>query len=86
MTTQTNNLKKGKKLAVKFVLEKFLNENATRKNTLAIDNDEKHAFLGVGKVLTILDYCCQETLSVISAVKFAGNLTIFDLFMSSSAR
>ena len=43
-----------KKKGVKFVLEKFLNENATRKKIpqrLIKRNDEKHAFLAVGKVL-----------------------------------
>ena len=38
-------------------------------------------FLAVGKVLTIL--LLSKSFSVISGVKFAGNLTIFYLFVSS---
>ena len=31
-------------------------------------------------------YCCQETFSEISGVKFAGNLTILDLFVCAIVR
>ena len=49
------NFKNKKKKGVKFVLEKFLNENAIRKKKSFLKtNDKKHAFFAVGKVLTIL--------------------------------
>ena len=50
------NFKNKKKIAVKFVFEKFLNENAISKIIpwrSIKRNDEKHDFFAVGKVLTI---------------------------------